>query len=70
MKYILGTILLIGVSVLIFFATQQNTNTSPSVKKDSVEPTFTIVAFGDSLTAGYGIPVQESYPAQLEKKLQ
>lgn len=29
-----------------------------------------IVAFGDSLTAGYGLPPGEAFPAQLEKALQ
>jgi len=33
-------------------------------------PQGTIVAVGDSLTAGYGVPESEAYPAQLEKKLQ
>jgi acyl-CoA thioesterase I len=28
-----------------------------------------IIAFGDSLTAGYGLPQNESYPAQLESAL-
>ena len=28
-----------------------------------------IVAMGDSLTAGYGVAIEESYPALLEKKL-
>lgn len=29
----------------------------------------TIVAAGDSLTAGYGLPERDAYPAQLERKL-
>jgi acyl-CoA thioesterase-1 len=38
---------------------------------ESVNPnTQTIIAFGDSLTAGYGVTAKEAYPAQLEKALQ
>jgi acyl-CoA thioesterase-1 len=29
-----------------------------------------IVAFGDSLTAGYGVPINNSYPSLLENKLE
>ena len=29
-----------------------------------------LLVFGDSLTAGYGIPYDQAFPAQLEKKLQ
>lgn len=34
------------------------------------ESTIRIVAFGDSLTAGYGLQPSEAFPAQLEKALQ
>jgi len=33
------------------------------------ERTFRIVALGDSLTAGYGLSAQDSFPAQLERAL-
>jgi acyl-CoA thioesterase I len=39
-------------------------------EKESSAEGVTIVAFGDSLTAGYGLPLSEGYPAQLEKVLQ
>lgn len=38
--------------------------------RDKTPAGFTIISFGDSLTAGYGLPTAESYPAQLEVALQ
>ena len=58
------------VGVTIFFSLQQKTdvpmqqNTILQEKKKLL-----IVAFGDSLTAGYGVDLQDSYPLLLEKKL-
>lgn len=34
-----------------------------------VSAPLTLVAFGDSLTAGLGVPVDEAYPARLERRL-
>ncbi len=40
-----------------------------SVSADEAQP-VTLVAFGDSLTAGYGVKASESFPAQLQMALQ
>ncbi|MDD2732739.1 MAG: arylesterase [Desulfuromonadaceae bacterium] len=47
-------------------------SSSPPSPKTQPLPSFkgTIVAVGDSLTAGYGVNEADAYPAQLEKKLQ
>jgi acyl-CoA thioesterase-1 len=38
-------------------------------KREQTALTGTIVALGDSLTAGYGVKEKDAYPARLEKKL-
>lgn len=38
-------------------------------KRRDRTPTTTIVAFGDSITAGYGLDVKDAYPAVLERAL-
>ena len=45
--------------------------TSPAPALIQVQPSFagTIVAVGDSLTAGYGLNEADAYPARLEQKL-
>ena len=40
---------------------------APAAPKKSLPK---IIAFGDSLTAGYGLPVEQSYPSLLESKLE
>lgn len=40
-----------------------------TVQKDQM-PTTTIVALGDSLTAGYGVELEDSYPSLLQRKLE
>lgn len=42
---------------------------SAGVSASSVDPRPRIVAFGDSLTAGLGVGPNESYPAQLQRRL-
>jgi acyl-CoA thioesterase I len=41
---------------------------SPSASEEERDARPVIVAFGDSLTAGYGLAVAESYPALLQKR--
>lgn len=43
-------------------------STRPAMQTET--PAYTIVAFGDSLTAGYGLPSEgDSYPSELEREL-
>lgn len=42
----------------------------PTRRTNAQSPTTTIVAFGDSITAGYGIDIDAAYPAVLEQALQ
>lgn len=53
---------------LFVFTACGSSNRLPTVT-DNVPIQKTILALGDSLTAGYGLPEGDSYPSQLEKKL-
>lgn len=57
-------------AIMVFLAACRGEH-PPEKAKESVSDTSAgiIVAIGDSLTAGYGLAMEESYPAQLEKKL-
>lgn len=73
-KTIIITLLVIVFSAFFIFFMYKNNNNlssadSPSKKITKEESLITIVAFGDSLTAGYGVSLEESYPKILEQKL-
>lgn len=65
----------VGVAVLaiaayFFFLRDDNRAAMNTINERSTTAGgVTIIAFGDSLTAGYGLPINESYPAQLDAAL-
>ncbi len=52
---------------VIYFKKETSNETPLAVPTEKKK--FTIIAFGDSLTAGYGVDLSESYPYILEKRL-
>jgi acyl-CoA thioesterase-1 len=70
MKYVLIIVLVILSSVGVFFYNKDTRSSAINKQVQETGKSFKIVAFGDSLTAGYGVKLEESYPAILEKILQ
>jgi acyl-CoA thioesterase I len=70
-KVILITLLVIGTLGWLLLSGDKNAAIISEVKPSSQKSDggVKIIAFGDSLTAGYGLPVSESYPAQLQVAL-
>jgi len=52
-----------------YFFLRADRSTVVIKQPDTSTDSYLIVAFGDSLTAGYGLPLYESYPYQLEEIL-
>jgi len=62
----------VSITIAGYFLIRNETgqeSTTPSKREVAVESKYKIIAFGDSLTAGYGLPSAESYPNQLEVAL-
>ena len=55
---------------LFLFSCSQETETQIQNSQQKPVETRKIVALWDSLTAGYGVDVEENYPTKLQKKLQ
>ncbi|HEY5512144.1 MAG TPA: arylesterase [Geomonas sp.] len=53
----------------LFYGCQKEKEPGARAPADRSAFEGTVVAVGDSLTAGYGVPEADAYPAQLEKKL-
>jgi acyl-CoA thioesterase-1 len=76
MKKIISIITIIICSIIAFFVYTSFFVNDVNVEKnqqnttiDTENTNFKIIAVGDSLTAGYGLPVSDSYPKILEERL-
>ncbi|MFN8670657.1 MAG: arylesterase [Candidatus Sericytochromatia bacterium] len=69
-----NTLSLILIILSLFFSNiPKMENKNFSSEKDTIlskKENKIITTYGDSLTAGYGLPIEESYPSLLQKKLQ
>ncbi|MEN9621951.1 MAG: hypothetical protein RLZZ67_385 [Candidatus Parcubacteria bacterium] len=71
-KKIIVSVFLVAACALagaIFVSLQNDAGPNSVELANNKKSAIQIIAFGDSLTAGYDLPQEEAYPAQLEKVL-
>lgn len=70
-KFLLAAVFVGALSVTgaIFLSLKNDSITNTEITVDRKKSAIQIISFGDSLTAGYDLPQDEAYPAQLEKAL-
>lgn len=72
MKNIISTILIVSSLSISYFTYNKEIKLTENINKEIISEsnqTKVITAYGDSLTAGYGLSIEESYPSLLQKKL-
>jgi acyl-CoA thioesterase-1 len=72
-NFFVGGLVVFSLLITAYFAWPKSEVTPPESTQIKVAPRGaerTILALGDSLTAGYGLAESESYPAQLQAKLE
>ncbi len=70
MKHFFLAVILVSMSLLAGCSEEPQKSVAQNVEQTEELSLKTIVALGDSLTAGFGVDLNRSYPALLEKKLQ